>query len=50
MSFIALMAKLIFQHHYSSPQCPSEIILICWFEKCIKNISYYYQCRKQCCL
>ncbi len=27
-------AKLNFQHHYSSIQCPcdpSEIILICWF-------------------
>jgi len=26
------MAKLNFQHHYSSLQCPSEIILICWFD------------------
>ncbi len=39
MSFLPVMPKLNFQHHYSSLQCLSEIILICWFDAQILLLS-----------
>ncbi len=49
MQIIPVMAKLYFQHHYSSLQCYMILQKSFYDDLTLKTFSYYYHCWKQLC-
>ncbi len=49
MKIIPVMAKLYFQHHYSSLQCYMILQKSFYDDLTLKKFSYYYHCWKQLC-